>query len=753
MKNNNENNIYINRVRNRILCLSPTVEAGIERECTKDDFYSEDNKEIGRGGFSHVYKVSHKNTGKIYVIKLMCKQDIINKNMVEQINREVKIMYKINHPHIIKLINHFEDDENVYLIMELGAKGQLYSLLKKFSHGLDQIRVAQYMREIISAVKYLHELDPPIIHRDIKPENILLDSNNRCKLADFGWSNFISPNTVRKTFCGTPQYISPEMLSREGHGPEVDIWALGVLCFELLTCNTPFNGNNESEIYQNIKALNIDWQGDDFNPLAKNLIIKILKFNPKDRPSLDEILAHPWFESFPPTMPLLEVKKISHEEYLEEHTISISKKEDANENKILTQKKTEITDVVKKINSSNNNTSSQQSNINNIESNNNNNQINKDKDEKEKINDKKDIDLDKIMKEKIDSIVSPLNNIIDSQSNLIAEMKQKNDKYVLEIDTLKKVLNSIKEQQTEIDNLKGEINKYKEMNTERLNLLAEIEKNNKTIHSLENKLKEKEENIKNLEKNNRDLNEQINQNKNIITSLEKKINDLNKQIQETLTSKENEISDLTKKINNLKKTILEKVSSKDKSNKDSLIEIVNMSVTDLQDTLNSKTDKIYELLKNIQDEVINSIKKPSEFIENMNQELKILTQTTKNNLEEVNKNSITIIENEIKSKLQLQLDWQNKQIDELMEYKIKAKIFETKINSLEMKIKNMEEEHEIVKNQNANLQKVLELKEEKNKDINNRLIDIENYNAYLKDFIIRERSIDEFEDFLENLGK
>ena len=178
-----------------------------------------------------------------------------------------------------------------------------------------------------------------------------------------------------------------------------------------------------------------------------------------------------------------------------------------------------------------------------------------------------------------------------------------------------------------------------------------------------------------------------------------------------------------------------------------------MSVTDLQDTLNSKTEKIYELLKNIQDEVINSIKKPSEFIENMNQELKILTQTTKNNLEEVNKNSITIIENEIKSKLQLQLDWQNKQIDELMEYKIKAKIFETKINSLEMKIKNMEEEHEIVKNQNANLQKVLELKEEKNKDINNRLIDIENYNAYLKDFIIRERSIDEFEDFLENLGK
>ena len=180
-KPTNENNIYINNVRNRILSLSPTVKAGIERECTKDDFYSEDNKEIGRGGYSHVWKVSHKNTGKIYVIKLMSKQKIIKEKIGEQINREVEIMYKLNHPHIIKLINHFEDDQNVYLIMELGAKGHLFSYLKKFSHGLDQMRAAQYMREVISAIKYLHSLNPPIIHRDIKPENILLDSNGRCK--------------------------------------------------------------------------------------------------------------------------------------------------------------------------------------------------------------------------------------------------------------------------------------------------------------------------------------------------------------------------------------------------------------------------------------------------------------------------------------------------------------------------------------------------------------------------------------------
>ena len=432
--NKKENIIYKNAVKNRILDFSPTVRAGIERECKKEDFFLEDDNIIGRGGFSVVWKVCHKITKKVYVIKIMYKQDIINKNITEQIKQEVEIMYKLNHPHIIKLINHFEDDENVYLIMELGTKGNLYNLLQKFKHGLEQIRVAQYMREIISAVKYLHEQKPPIIHRDIKPENILLDSNNRCKLADFGWSTYYKPGEYRQTFCGTPPYIAPEMLDHKGHGPEIDIWALGVLCFELLTGKTPFNGFTDNEIYQNIKLINIDWHGDDFNPLAKNLITKILKYNPKDRPSLDEILSQPWFESFPATIELLKPKETSKEDFYEEHTISIIKKEDNNiiEKKNLTQKKTEITDVV---NSSLFQKNSK-NNINNIDQNNNknnknnNNQINVDDKEeiKEKVKKESEKKDKEIMKEKIDSIVNPLNNIIDNQSNIIAEMKQKNDK-------------------------------------------------------------------------------------------------------------------------------------------------------------------------------------------------------------------------------------------------------------------------------------------------------------------------------------
>ena len=148
-----------------------------------------------------------------------------------------------------------------------------------------------------------------------------------------------------------------------------------------------------------------------------------------------------------------------------------------------------------------------------------------------------------------------------------------------------------------------------------------------------------------------------------------------------------------------------------------------------------------------------SIKEPSQFYENMVTKLKDLTQSTEKCLENSNKNSIMIIENEIKSKLKLQFDWQNKQIDELMEYKIKAKNLETKVNSLEIKNKNLEETDLIIKDANETLNKLLEEKNEKIKNIQIQLDKTEILNAHLKDFILREKTIDEFEEFLEIHGE
>ena len=159
-----------------------------------------------------VWKTRYKSTGKIYAIKVINKDYIRKENMVEQMNREIEIMYRTDHPHIIKLYNHYEDDENFYLIMHCAGKGQLYSQLKRMKR-LDERTVAQYMREVFSAVKYIHSLNPPIIHRDIKPENVLLDNDGRAKLADFGWSNFQDENKKRETYCGTPEYLAPEVLN------------------------------------------------------------------------------------------------------------------------------------------------------------------------------------------------------------------------------------------------------------------------------------------------------------------------------------------------------------------------------------------------------------------------------------------------------------------------------------------------------------------------------------------------------------
>ena len=740
---------YINKVKNRILSLSPSVREGLERECTKDDFYSVEDKAIGKGGFGRVWKVRYKDSDKVYVIKVMCKQNIIAQKMTEQINREIEIMYKINHPHIIKLINHFEDDQNLYLIMELGARGQLFSLLNKYRHGFDQTRAAQYMREIISAVKYLHSFDPPIIHRDIKPENILLDENGRCKLADFGWSNYVNPDKVRVTFCGTPEYLAPEMVNKIGHDTSVDIWALGVLCFELLTGKLPFNGRNNKELFSNIGALNINWPENDFNPLAKNLIIKILKKNPKERPSLDEILSQPWFEKYKPMLPVMVPSKISLEEYLLQHTISVKKKEvKDNINKIIQRKgqTASITSLIKKINHSE---SVNDQKINSINSNNGvsfgNNQI----EQKENSN-------DEIVKEKIQNIVKPLNDIIENQKNMLAEMKKKNDKYVLELNQAKKDLSLKNEKLKQIDVLNNQIEKYRVINNDRISLLAQIEEKSNKILELNSKLKEKEEDTERVTKINKSLTDKLKQDEAEISSLENKVSELNSKLNEYLKDKETAVAQVQKKYDLLQQKFINYTCSDENNNKmnpANLIEIINDSLTEFCELFKNKIDKISSELKVIKDNMFNSDEQLSKTIEKINLELKEVIQNTQKNLEEGYKNSIIIIENEIKSKLQERFDWQNQHIDQLMEFKIKAVNLEIKVNSLEEKNKNLEDMANVKGNENENLNKLLAEKEEYINNLKFKVSDLEDFNKKLKNFILRGKTLNEFDEFLKELGK
>ena len=289
--------------------LSPAVSSGLENEMCIDDFESLQDKCIGEGAFGSVWKVRHKITKQIFAIKVMNKENIIRNNMIDQINKEIEIMYKLNHPHIIKLYSHFEDNKHLCLIMEYASNGHLFQLIKKHKK-LNQVTSKKYMKEIISAVNYLHTRSQPIIHRDIKPENILIDKEGRCKLADFGWANYDNGEKNREFLCGTKEYLAPEMFNQTVHDKRVDIWALGILLFEMLTGRTPFKlcGYN-NQLYNSISSLNINWP-DDFPYLAKDLISRILRINPNNRLSLNEIINHQWFLNIPSLKPL--IKGMNH---------------------------------------------------------------------------------------------------------------------------------------------------------------------------------------------------------------------------------------------------------------------------------------------------------------------------------------------------------------------------------------------------------------------------------------------------------
>jgi len=289
----------LNDVKKRYLLLSPTVELGFERECNKYDFIHEGKSPIGKGAFGEVWKVTHENSQKVYCIKILNKRDIFEQKLINQINKEISIMYIVNHPYSVKLVNHFEDNDKLYLIMELASNGNLYNLIQKSKK--DKVKNLELIKKLIiqtiEIIKYLHSLN--IIYRDIKPENLLLDKDYNIKLCDYGWATYITPGKFLTVYCGTPEYVSPEMLKKYPYNEKVDIWALGVLIFELVFGYAPFASNFNEDRYNNIKAGKINWPNDlnnEYNDI-KDLIEKILKINPKERISLDEIENHSWLKS------------------------------------------------------------------------------------------------------------------------------------------------------------------------------------------------------------------------------------------------------------------------------------------------------------------------------------------------------------------------------------------------------------------------------------------------------------------------
>ena len=260
---------------------------------TKINFNSfEILEKIGVGGFGKVFKVRQKKTNNIYAMKVLNKAFLIKMNQLHYAITECNVLKSSNCPFIIKLHYSFQTPKNLYMILDLCSLGDLKYRIKENLFEEDEAKF--YIAEIILAIEYLHKRD--IIYRDLKPENILIDEDGHFKLADFGLAkeNIIN-DMPNRTFCGSPPYLSPEMLSHEGSTKASDIYGIGVILYEMLIGSTPFYDEDYNLMYKNISENRIMFP-EFFSDEVKDLLEKMLEKDPKKRIKIQEIKKHPFFQ-------------------------------------------------------------------------------------------------------------------------------------------------------------------------------------------------------------------------------------------------------------------------------------------------------------------------------------------------------------------------------------------------------------------------------------------------------------------------
>ncbi|KAI0106280.1 serine/threonine-protein kinase [Nemania sp. FL0031] len=249
-------------------------------------------KPLGKGKFGRVYLARERHSGYICALKVLHKNEIQQGGVEKQVCREIEIQSHLRHPNILQLYGHFHDTKRIILILEFAGKGELYKHLQK-ARRFPEWRSAQYIAQMVSALQYLHRKH--IIHRDIKPENILVGVHGEIKMSDFGWSVH-APSSRRRTKCGTLDYLPPEMVDprRQGqfYDEKVDLWALGVLTYEFLVGQAPFE---DTLVMTQRRIAKADMKIPAFvSPEAKDLIKRLLVTDPDQRIPLHEIQRHPW---------------------------------------------------------------------------------------------------------------------------------------------------------------------------------------------------------------------------------------------------------------------------------------------------------------------------------------------------------------------------------------------------------------------------------------------------------------------------
>ncbi|XP_029360589.1 serine/threonine-protein kinase PLK1 isoform X2 [Echeneis naucrates] len=249
---------------------------------------------LGKGGFAKCYEITDVETKQVFAGKIVPKSLILKQHQREKMTSEIAIHKTLNHPNIVGFHGFFEDDDFVFVVLEICRRRSLLELHKR-RKAVTEPEARYYMTQLLKGVQYLH--NNRVIHRDLKLGNIFLNDDMEVKIGDFGLATKIEFDGERKkTLCGTPNYIAPEVLCKKGHSYEVDVWSLGCILYTLLVGKPPFETSCLKETYNRIKKNNytIPWH---INPAASNLIKQMLHADPSQRPTIADLQVDEFFTS------------------------------------------------------------------------------------------------------------------------------------------------------------------------------------------------------------------------------------------------------------------------------------------------------------------------------------------------------------------------------------------------------------------------------------------------------------------------
>jgi protein-serine/threonine kinase len=256
-------------------------------------------KVIGKGSYGKVLLVKKNKEDKVYAMKVLKKKAMIKRNQVQHIKSERKIMELIDYPFIVKLKYAFQNPQKLYLVMDYCPGGELFFHIQRVER-FNEEAVKFYGAQLVLALEHLHKNN--IIYRDLKPENVLIDQKGYVKITDFGLSKENIPdNHSAKSFCGTPEYLAPEIIEAKGHGKAVDWWSLGAILYEMLTGMPPFYAKDREKLFKTIKTGNVKFPK-YLSKEAVNLLEQLFIKDPDSRlgsgeNGVNDIKNHPFFAS------------------------------------------------------------------------------------------------------------------------------------------------------------------------------------------------------------------------------------------------------------------------------------------------------------------------------------------------------------------------------------------------------------------------------------------------------------------------